>query len=577
MKPLAIIILGPSALPMAERLRQSAPGSRIHGLRGRLGEEAARCDVLYADFGDQLRALHAGTEPVVALCAAGIIIRALAPRLVQDDKLQGAAVLALAPDGSTVVPLLGGLQGANDIARAIAAELACQAAITTSGELRFGTCLLQPPAGYRLADIEQGKRVVAGLLAGGTVDVAGPAPWLEAIDLPRAEAGTYRIQVSTAAEAPAAHELRIYPRCVAVAIKSDAAPGAEPLQDRLRRQLGSAGLAVEALALVLMDAGSQGQQAVAEACRVLGCELRLLEAATDAADLLRQALPDARLLPPASDTTLAIAISEQPLDPLAVGRPRGSLSVIGLGPGHTDYMIPAARTALDRATDILGYATYVDMAGPLRPGQRRHPSDNREELQRAQQAFALASQGHQVAIVSSGDPGVFAMAAATLEALEAGTDPRWHEVELRILPGVSAAFATAAAAGAPLGHDCCLLSLSDNLKPWSVIERRLRLAAEADLAMAWYNPISRHRPWQLARALEIVREYRPASTPVLLGWNIARPGARLVTTTLEALTPDQVDMRTLVIIGSSTTRRLHGGAGQEWVYTPRSYPFDGEP
>jgi cobalt-precorrin 5A hydrolase/precorrin-3B C17-methyltransferase len=189
-----------------------------------------------------------------------------------------------------------------------------------------------------------------------------------------------------------------------------------------------------------------------------------------------------------------------------------------------------------------------------------------------QHALDLAAQGRQVAVVSSGDPGIFAMAAAVLEALEHGDDPAWRDVELTILPGVSAAMATAAMAGAPLGHDFCLISLSDNLKPWDVIEQRLRLAAEADLVLGFYNPISRARPWQLERAIAIVREYRAGTTPVVLGRDIGRPGSRLLSLDLGELSADQIDMRTTVIIGSSTTRRFARGDGTDWIYTPRWYP-----
>jgi cobalt-precorrin 5A hydrolase/precorrin-3B C17-methyltransferase len=260
------------------------------------------------------------------------------------------------------------------------------------------------------------------------------------------------------------------------------------------------------------------------------------------------------------------------IDPAAIGRARGRLTVIGLGPGRADLMVPAARAALDEATDILGYDTYVKMAGPLRAGQRVHGTDNREEMQRAQHAFELASEGRSVVMVSSGDPGVFAMAAAVLEALEASQDAAWAAVELAIVPGVSAALATAAQAGAPLGHDFCMLSLSDNLKPWTIIETRLRHAAEADLVMAFYNPISRARPWQLDKALDIVREYRTASTQVVLGRDIGRPGGTLRTLTLGELRSSDVDMRTMVIVGSSMTRRFGSeGGGAGWVYTPRWY------
>ena len=201
-----------------------------------------------------------------------------------------------------------------------------------------------------------------------------------------------------------------------------------------------------------------------------------------------------------------------------------------------------------------------------------HCTDNREEMQRARHAFELAAQGRSVVVVSSGDPGVFAMAAAVLEALHESSDPAWHRVDLEILPGVSASLATAAQAGAPLGHDFCVMSLSDNLKPWSIIEKRLDLAAQADLVLAFYNPISKSRPHQLGVALEVVRRHREGNTAVVLGRDIGRPGQTLKVVTLAELLPEMVDMRTMVLVGSSTTcvfPRLSGGV---WAYTPRWYP-----
>jgi cobalt-precorrin 5A hydrolase/precorrin-3B C17-methyltransferase len=217
---------------------------------------------------------------------------------------------------------------------------------------------------------------------------------------------------------------------------------------------------------------------------------------------------------------------------------------------------------------VLGYETYVRMAGPFRDDQRVHMTDNREELQRARHAFELASERRRVVVVSSGDPGVFAMAAAVLEALDEGraAHPEWSAVKLAIVPGVSASLATAARAGAPLGHDFCVLSLSDNLKPWDVIEKRIAHAGEADLVMAFYNPLSKARPWQFDRAIEIVKRYRDPHTPVVLGRDIGRPAEALRIVTLGELKSEHVDMRTMVIVGSSTTRVVG-----DWVYTPRWY------
>ncbi len=250
----------------------------------------------------------------------------------------------------------------------------------------------------------------------------------------------------------------------------------------------------------------------------------------------------------------------------------GRLAVVGLGPGDPALMAPAARAELDHAQDIVGYATYVHLAGPFRPDQQVHASDNRHELQRARDAFARAAQGRRVAVVSSGDPGVFAMAAAVLEVLDTASDPAWRAVKLIILPGISAAQSAAALAGAPLGHDFCVLSLSDNLKPWEVIERRLEAAAAADFVLALYNPVSLARPRQFDRALDVLRRHRDAATPVVLGRDIGRPGESLAVTTIASVRAAQVDMRTVVIVGSSRTRTLARPDGGAWVYTPRWYP-----
>ncbi|MBD8273255.1 MULTISPECIES: precorrin-3B C(17)-methyltransferase [Pseudomonas fluorescens group] len=536
----AIVILGQGSLATARKLQQLYPAALIHGLTGRVDG----ADQGYSEFGATLRQLYQQGTPLIALCAAGIVIRTLAPLLL--EKGEEPAVLAVAEDGSAVVPLLGGLGGVNVMAREIAAALGVAAAITTSGELRFGTCLLNPPRGYELADLEVGKRFVSDLLAGESVRIEGAAPWLAQANLPQDPHARLAIHVGSAERTPAANELLIYPKTVCATCK----PGAH-LAVRVRSALHEAGIAVQSLACLLASDLQMAEVSLHEAALELGVPLRFAR------------------VEPQADITLSVA--EQPLDVSQVGRPRGRLAVIGLGPGAAELMVPAVKAELARCTDVLGYETYVRMAGPFRDDQVQHCTDNREEMQRARHAFELAAQGRSVVVVSSGDPGVFAMAAAVIEALHDATDPAWHQVDLEILPGVSASLATAAQAGAPLGHDFCVMSLSDNLKPWSIIEKRLDLASQADLALAFYNPISRARPWQLGRALEIVAQHRTPQTPVVLGRDIGRPGQTLRVTTLGQLTPDQVDMRTMVLVGSSTTCTFARAGGGEWVYTPRWY------
>ena len=246
----------------------------------------------------------------------------------------------------------------------------------------------------------------------------------------------------------------------------------------------------------------------------------------------------------------------------------GRLAVVGLGPGDPRHLTAEAAAALAAADVLYGYGPYLDRV-PARPGQSRHASDNREELARAGAALDEAAAGARVAMVSGGDPGVFAMAAAVCEAVEHGP-PEWRALDLEIVPGVTAMLAVAAAAGAPLGHDFCAISLSDNLKPWALVERRLALAAEAGFVIALYNPVSRARPTQLATAFGLLAGRLPATTPVIFGRAVGRADASLAVVTLADAPSQPADMATLVIVGSAATRIVPRPGRRPLVYTPRS-------
>lgn len=247
----------------------------------------------------------------------------------------------------------------------------------------------------------------------------------------------------------------------------------------------------------------------------------------------------------------------------------GSLTVVGLGPGLAELTTPAVSKALADATDLVGYGPYLDRmpAGP--EGQRRHASDNRVEVDRARHALALAVSGHAVVVVSSGDPGVFAMASAVFEAVETG-DPSWRTLDIRVEPGLTAMLAAAAHVGAPLGGDFCAISLSDNLKAWTTIERRLEAAAAGDFVIALYNPASRARPDQLGKAFELLRPLKAPDTPVVFVRAAGTPNATVTIENLETADATCADMRTLVLIGSSRTRRIERSGALPWIYTPRS-------
>ncbi|GAC1542425.1 MAG: precorrin-2 C(20)-methyltransferase [Vulcanimicrobiaceae bacterium] len=249
---------------------------------------------------------------------------------------------------------------------------------------------------------------------------------------------------------------------------------------------------------------------------------------------------------------------------------RGRVVVVGLGPAGPDWLAPEAARELAAATDLVGYGPYLDRVA-MRAGQQRHASDNRAELERAQRAFELASDGKWVCVVSAGDPGIFAMASAVMEALDAGPAV-WRELELRVVPGVSAMTAAAARAGAPLGADFAVISLSDRLKPWETIAARLDAAARADFALALYNPVSSQRVWQLGEARAILLRHRDERTPVVLARDVGGPTEAVRVIALADLDARDVDMRTLVIVGASTTRAFEASDSRTFVYTPRSYP-----
>jgi precorrin-2 C20-methyltransferase/precorrin-3B C17-methyltransferase len=281
---------------------------------------------------------------------------------------------------------------------------------------------------------------------------------------------------------------------------------------------------------------------------------------------------------PASVPYFSLALLPSPLaastmdrEAVAQRQPRtgqGEVVVVGLGPAGRPWLTPEVQEALAGASDLVGYGPYLDRV-PLNARQRRHPSDNRVEAERAAYALDLAHAGARVAVVSSGDPGVFAMASAVLEV---ACEPRWKDVPVRVLPGLTAAQAVASRVGAPLGHDYCVLSLSDRLKPWDVIASRLASAAAADLVLAIYNPASRSRTWQVAAARDLLLEHRAPDTPVVLGRDVGGAGERITVMRLAELDPTLVDMRTLLLVGSSQTRLVERGDGNRVVFTPRRYP-----
>ncbi len=556
----AIVILGTGSLYAAKRIQANFPHARIHGLAGRVDD----ADEMFVEFGPHLRDLFQANVPIVVLCAVGIVVRTLAPLLA--NKLGEPPVVVVSEDGKAVVPLLGGLSGVNAMATAIAEVFETVAAITTTGEVRFGVTFEKPPAGYVFKNPAAGKKFMSDLLAGATVQIDGDAPWLRAGRLRIDPASAHSILVTEENVAPASDQLVYHPKTICIGIVGapwDAA-------DRLAVALDKLGLARESLAGIFAPEADIASTKLRDMAGLLDLPLRFVADECTAEGLARRAAGGAATLH-AIDGNLAMAVAPAPVDAETIGRGRGRLAVIGLGPGDTQWLSPEAKFELARATDLVGYETYLKMAGPLRDGQHRHAFDNREEEKRSRFAFELAAEGKSVAVVSSGDPGIFAMATAILETLHRANEPRWHAVELRIVPGISAAQGAAARIGAPLGHDFCVISLSDVLKPWETVADRLDHAAAADLVIALYNPTSRFRPWQLERARDILLKHRASETPVICAKSIGRGAEDIRVSTLGTFDLSWVDMRTTVIVGSSKTERFPRFGGGDWVYTPRHY------
>ena len=591
----AVIVLGPSGLATARRVRDALPGAALHGFGPRVAEGV----VAFAEVGAHLRALFASGTPIVGVCAAGVLIRACAPLLA--DKAAEPPVVAVAEDGSVAVPLLGGHRGANELARRVAAALGGVAAITTAGDLRLGLALDDPPPGWRLADAAAVKPVTAALLAGEPVGLAVEAAeadcaWLRRA--PFATDGPVRVRVTDRAVAGASDTVVLHPATLAVGVGCERGAPADEVMALVGRALAEAGLAPQSVACVASIALKAAEPAVHEAAAALGVPARFFDAAALAAETPRLANPSdlvfretgcygvaegaalAAAGPAATlvvaktrsaRATCAIARSPRVIDAAAVGRPRGRLCIVGVGPGDPNGRTTEANIALAAATDLVGYRLYLDLLGDTAIGKTRHDFDLGEEDARASLALDFAAAGRSVALVSSGDPGIYAMASLVFELVERADDPGWARVEIVVLPGVSAMQAAAARVGAPLGHDFCAISLSDLLTPWAAIERRLRAAAAGDFVVALYNPVSRRRRTQLGLARDILLADRPPATPVIVARNLGRAGETVAVTTLGSLDPDKVDMLSLVLVGSSATRTLSRPGGGVWVYTPRGY------
>lgn len=593
----AILVLTPAALATARKVAAALPGSTLHGLAHRV----PGLDVAFAETLNHIRALYQAGTPIIGVCASGILIRALAA--VIEDKRAEPAVIAVSEDGASVVPLLGGHRGANSLARQVAGTLNGHAAVTTAGDTALGVALDAPPAGWWLANLPDAKGFMARLLAGEPVRITGDAPWLSRSRLVVSPDAELEIAVTEDAVTPAPERLVYHPRTLVVGVGCARGCPSEELVSLVRETLAGAGLAEGAVAAVATIDLKGDETAMADLSKALSAPLRLFDAATLEAERDRLANPsevvfaevgchgvaegaalagagtDGSLIVEkrkSANATVAVARAVAPVDAKGIGRPRGRLAVIGIGPGRDDWRTPEASRLLADADEVIGYSLYLDIVAPLIQGKPRHAFPLGAEEERVRFALERAGEGRSVALVSSGDAGIYAMGALVYELVHrdqdaGGVSDAARRVEIVNAPGISALQAASARIGAVLGHDFCTISLSDLLTPWEAIEKRLKAAADGDFVIAFYNPVSKRRRTQLAAAREILLAARPADTPVVLGFNLGREGETLTVTTLGDLKVDDVDMLTTVLVGSSASRAVMTGSGKPFVYTPRGY------
>ncbi|KPN63968.1 cobalt-precorrin 5A hydrolase / precorrin-3B C17-methyltransferase [Aliiroseovarius crassostreae] len=584
-----VICLNASGEPLAHKVA-ALLGAQVHGREGRV----EKADAFFPNALDHVRMLFAAGTPVVGVCAAGILIRAVAPILA--NKLAEPPVVAVADDGSSVLPLLGGHRGANRLASQIAAEIGATAAVTTAGDVSMGVALDEPPVGYRLANQKDAKEAMAELLSGAGVSIVGE----NIFDIEDA-GGSVELVVSEAPVETGPTRLAYHPQRFALGVGCARNADPEELWQNVSEQLAAANIAPEAIACVTSLDLKADELAMNQLARRLGVPFRVftaeeLEAETarlaNPSDVvfeevgchgvsegaaLAAAGPDAELVVPkvkTANTTCAIARAPEPITEMR-GRSRGKLSIVSIGPGQHTWRTPEASHLLQEAEELVGYGLYIDLIGPLAAGKTRSDFPLGGEEDRCRYALEQAGKGKNVALVCSGDAGIYAMGALVYELLdrtaeEKGVTDAARRVEVVSTPGVSALQGAAARAGAPLGHDFCAISLSDLLTHREDIVKRLHAAAEGDFVIAFYNPVSMKRRTLLAEARDILLKHRPADTPVMLASNLGRPTENIRYRRLDELQVDEVDMLTVVLVGSSNSRLAQLGEGPR-MFTPRGY------
>ena len=597
----AVFCLTETGLATAARAADAVGGQLL--VRRHLAE--ARNAYIFEDMASELRSLFLAGRPIIGVCAAGILVRALAPVVL--EKKNEPPVVCVSESGEFVVPLLGGHRGGNRLARELSKKIGGNAVVTTASDLAFGVALDDPPDGWRLETPENCKRAAASLLAGRPARVSGRAEWLAPL---KGRPETV-FQDGPGPNSPVVvlvdgAEPLVYRR-TAYYLGAGCSRGCDPGQmiGLANRALANAGISPFEVAAVCSIDLKEDEEAIRALAENLGVPTRFYSASrlesetprlenpsetvfkevgchgVSEAAALAAAGTEGRLEVPklkSPDSTCAIArCGSSTGDP---GRGRGRLAIVGIGPGKADWRTPEASRLVAESEELVGYGPYLDLLGPLAAGKASRPYDIGQESERCAYALKRAAEGSKIALVCSGDAGIYGMASLVMELLEtanAGGDrAAANRAEIIVAPGLSAMQAAAAKGGSLLGHDFCAISLSDLLTSRKEIRARVEAAAKGDFVVALYNPQSKRRRALLGEAVSTLREWRPPDTPVLVARNLGRDGELLQARTLDALELDEIDMSSILLIGSSASRSFRrggvGGGADGWnLYTPRGY------
>ena len=578
-----IFILGVSALPLAQKLKTELK-LEIHTPACVSGG-----DFTYAKATTHLASLFAERRAIIGICASGILIRALGSQL--GDKRYEPAVLAVAEDGSSVIPLLGGHHGANQLAKRIAEITGGHAAITTASDVRFGASLDEPLPGHSLGNPEHMKSATAALLAGSPLALIGDAPVeLTNIELQKwtPEFDGVVIETTELDKTGSAKHLIYHPKILTVGIGCERGTDPEEVRTLINSTLAAHNLSKHSVATYASIDLKQDEPAIGELRNVvffnadeLNAQSSKLKTPSDyvksevgtpsvaEASALAAAGPDSELVVAKTKSkraTIAIAKSPSPIIK-PPGHCAGHVSVVGIGPGSKSTRSPEVTVELTIASEWVGYGLYLDLVADLKHSQTEHRFPLGDEEARCRHAIELAKQGKRVALICSGDAAIYAMAALVYELI----DREPNRVKVEVHPGISAFQAASAKAGAMIGHDFCCISLSDLLTPWEAIEKRIKAAAEGDFVISFYNPRSLKRRDQLERAFAILKDHRPPDTPVVVATNLGRPEENVRIRKFSEFDPEEVDMLTLVMVGSSQSKSITRGDGKTYAYTPRGY------